>query len=412
MMALSVPTTETPPNGSTVAGEVPAWFANSRDRQPQLDVLRGAAIILVLLAHPPMKLDQHDIIVPAALFCQGIGWTGVDLFFVLSGFLVGGLLFKEIRRHSRLDVGRFLIRRGFKIWPSYFVYLAVVFLKALVLGIPLITFLPLLIHLQNYIPPDSVIAVHTWSLAVEEHFYLLLPLALLAFGKGLTWQRALTTYVAIAIFCMVLRWINNQPMPVGQTHLRIDGLGVGVLLAFGYVYHPSAFYQASRHRLWLVPLGISLVILATRDFLWAPRWQLTLGPMLLSVGYAALIVATVTTTPEYFSGRLARWFAVAGVYSYCTYLWHIDGPYVIMSTLARHPSLHGIPGWIQWPVGMILFIVLAVAVGRAASSMVELPLLAIRDRIAPSRTLESPSHRAVRLEPAPLVIEPAVRVDA
>ena len=64
---------------------------------------------------------------PIANLWMRFGWTGVDLFFVLSGFLVGGLLFRELRQQSGLDVRRFIIRRGFKIWPSYLVFLAAIF---------------------------------------------------------------------------------------------------------------------------------------------------------------------------------------------------------------------------------------------------------------------------------------------
>lgn len=92
----------------------------------QLDVLRGIAIALVLFEHrpntpkgPPGWIDGLIAPISAAL------WTGVDLFFVLSGYLVGGLLISEMAKSGRIDLKRFWIRRGFKIWPSYYLYLAV-----------------------------------------------------------------------------------------------------------------------------------------------------------------------------------------------------------------------------------------------------------------------------------------------
>ena len=142
----------------------------------QLDVLRGIAILLVLGAHSVLTpADGGHLRNPIMLWFR-FGWTGVDLFFVLSGFLVGGLLMQEFRQSGRIGVLRFLIRRGFKIWPSYYAYLAI---TALVLypltgrAIPSWQLMwPGLIHLQNYLGTPFG---HTWSLGVEEHFYLFLP---------------------------------------------------------------------------------------------------------------------------------------------------------------------------------------------------------------------------------------------
>ena len=83
--------------------------ANPVSRIKQLDVLRGIAIVLVLGSH-----------MPASDLWSQIGWVGVDLFFVLSGFLVSGLLFNEYKKHGQIRLGRFLIRRGFKIYPAFY----------------------------------------------------------------------------------------------------------------------------------------------------------------------------------------------------------------------------------------------------------------------------------------------------
>ena len=138
-------------------------------RNFNLDALRGIAIMLVVLFH----LD-----VP--VFRTG-GWIGVDLFFVLSGFLISGLLFREWTTTGTINIPRFYIRRGFKIYPPFYVLLAVT--VAVNLVAPGIPSFPVTVRTafaeatftQNYF---QGIWGQTWSLAVEEHFYLLLPVVL------------------------------------------------------------------------------------------------------------------------------------------------------------------------------------------------------------------------------------------
>ena len=85
------------------------------NRIVQLDLLRAVAILLVLGRHFVVPAKQAGALEGFATVWERFGWTGVDLFFVLSGFLIGGLLYEELRTTSQLNLGRFLIRRGFKI---------------------------------------------------------------------------------------------------------------------------------------------------------------------------------------------------------------------------------------------------------------------------------------------------------
>jgi peptidoglycan/LPS O-acetylase OafA/YrhL len=138
-------------------------------RNFNLDVLRGVAILLVVL---------HHLGVP--VFRTG-GWIGVDLFFVLSGFLISGLLFREWKETGTINIGRFYARRGFKIYPAFWALMAVTLaVNYWTPGIPSFpvtgrSIMAELSFTQNY---WRAIWGQTWSLAVEEHFYLLLPLLL------------------------------------------------------------------------------------------------------------------------------------------------------------------------------------------------------------------------------------------
>src|ERR1035437_9769085 len=131
-------------------------------RNKRLDVLRCIAVLLVILRHGyiPTRLGNA-------------GWAGVDLCFVLSGFLISGLLFIEYKKRNSISFKRFFIRRGLKLYPAFYVFLFVTFLDRLILHRvgSLRPFLSEMLYVQNYGPS---IWVHTWSLAVEEHFYILL----------------------------------------------------------------------------------------------------------------------------------------------------------------------------------------------------------------------------------------------
>ena len=135
-------------------------------------------------------------------------------FYVLSGFLIGGLLISEIRETGDLNVKRFLVRRGFKIWPSYYVFLVVAF--AHMMSHHVVNFhsgidklWSFVFNLQNYLGPFDLLT-HTWSLALEEHFYLLLPILLWVRNrkKGIA-LRALPVFIIFAlVVCTTWRFWN------------------------------------------------------------------------------------------------------------------------------------------------------------------------------------------------------------
>ena len=171
---------------------------------PQLDLLRGIAVIAVIAYHYP------------AFRWFDAGWAGVGLFFVLSGFLISGLLFADYKRNGKISIGRFLIRRGFKIYPPFYVFLLVT--------VPFLIFIfgprrwPSRLFfecffLQDYLPH---LWPHTWSLAVEEQFYLLLPPLLVGLSKlrrlgndrGFVLLPAIS--VALLLGCLLLRLHAND----------------------------------------------------------------------------------------------------------------------------------------------------------------------------------------------------------
>src|SRR5258708_39463837 len=142
-----------------------------------LAVLRAVAVLLVIGHHVQFGSDA-----PAVLRAWHLGgWIGVDLFFVLSGFLVSGLLFREQMRYGTVRVGRFLVRRGLKIYPAFYCFLLATLVVITVSKKcpPADQITGEVLFLQNYL---GGVWNHTWSLAVEEHFYIGIALLVAAFA--------------------------------------------------------------------------------------------------------------------------------------------------------------------------------------------------------------------------------------
>jgi peptidoglycan/LPS O-acetylase OafA/YrhL len=219
---------------------VPVLFQGGR--LVALDWLRALAILLVLAAHaplPPPGANGHLL-----CFCWNrIGWTGVDLFFVLSGFLLTSLLLRERDRYGRIDAWGYLRRRAFKIYPPLALFLTVLVIwrgcakegsLAEKLAVVWAEVWPALIHMQNYWTVPS--AGHLWSLAVEEQFYLVLLIALLVCtGRRACWLPRLLVGLLVAASAARGIKVIQGVVPSGalgviaSTLYRIDAVAAGAL---------------------------------------------------------------------------------------------------------------------------------------------------------------------------------------
>jgi peptidoglycan/LPS O-acetylase OafA/YrhL len=152
---------------------------------PFLDGLRSIAILLVVSGHLSADFaGRYGSTVYSRLPFVANGWIGVDLFFVLSGFFIGGQLWKEQIRRGTVDVGRFMLRRGFRIWPLYYFFFVVVLSVSLLLGTAPKTYgWSDLVFLTNYV--NHGIVEGSWSLCTEEQFYIVTPLAIYFFARHL-----------------------------------------------------------------------------------------------------------------------------------------------------------------------------------------------------------------------------------
>jgi peptidoglycan/LPS O-acetylase OafA/YrhL len=387
-------------------------------RVAQLDLLRAVAILLVLGRH--LELTRPDGVVGA--IAEGwyrVGWIGVDLFFVLSGFLISGLLINETRTHSSLDVRRFLVRRGLKIYPAYFLFLAYIVLRPVSraafdgrsvvaeLGEQISANWPHVFFLQNYVEVST--AQHLWSVAVEEHFYVLLPfvIAALAFRHSSKLIAIGLASVVVVLLLRVLSVLTDDPFSEFMTasHLRLDALLFGVALRAMLEHYPEAFGAVSR---WRLPLVLFAAACWAPNLVVAPDsvWTRTVGLSLTFLGAAALLLAVYhTTAADLGRGRPyleppVRVLCWVGVFSYAIYLWHVTVAGAVNKVTDRTISVWIGEGQLGWLISASITCVGVVAVGVVATVTVERPVLRLRDRIAPSRASALPSTDAAR-HPSP-----------
>jgi peptidoglycan/LPS O-acetylase OafA/YrhL len=401
-------------------------------RWPQLDLLRGIAILMVIFHHTTVEWRDVGVMGPVAYFFRWLGWSGVDLFFVLSGFLIGGLLFREIKRDKSLNVGRFIVRRAFKIWPAYFVLVAFVFAKLLhhgwTVGRALGEVAPNLMHIQNYV---RNVMGQTWSLAVEEHFYLMLPLLLwfdlvrrrrarkaqdthAASASGIDRIPAIPIAAAVlAVLCLALRcyrilWLKDLRNPTFPTEIRIDSLFFGVLLAYVFNFHPDRMEIVHRWRYLLLAAGIVLV---TPPLFVSDNVRYTIGFTLLYLGYGAILIALMSVKAK--TGALwavltstpGRALGFIGTFSYSIFLWHMDAASwpVHHWYMMRWGQIHGAGTYCAL---MMTYVAVAVAMGIVMTLLVERPALWARERWWPaatgsaSRTITSDPKSEISLTPA------------
>ncbi|HET6841837.1 MAG TPA: acyltransferase [Candidatus Angelobacter sp.] len=301
-------------------------------RNRRLDVLRCIAVLLVLFRHSGMNLR----------FARA-GWVGVDLFFVLSGFLISGLLFSEYKQHGSISFRRFFIRRGFKIYPAFYVFLLATFLvEYSPLGHTRQSgwqFLSEILYVQNY--SSGCVWPHTWSLAVEEHFYILLPvffMLLIRFlpGRRDPFRAIPGAFLFVGSVCLLLRTVNVLVLPSAMenalvlrkvlipTHERMDALFFGVLLGYLHHFRPEFFVRLFSFKRNVAALIAAAVLLLSPALVFSEESRLMLsgGLTLLYLGFGIVLVLALHM-PKVIPDRLASWItpvsrsvAFLGMYSF------------------------------------------------------------------------------------------------
>ncbi|MGC2398616.1 MAG: acyltransferase [Acidobacteriaceae bacterium] len=348
---------------------------------PTLDGWRALSVIGVILYHGRFGFFS-DGTLPSKL--AGHGSIGVDVFFAISGFLICGLLLEEYSRTGDISLRRFYVRRCFRILPPYYVALAGICTLS-VLGVLQVhyPYLPsCLLFYRNYMPlgadqAGGFYTAHFWSLAVEEHFYLLWPMLLLGLRPKLAGRAALT----IALLVFAWRQTSATLWPAldfgAHTDTRIDALLWGCLAALYFPEIKRVFERIGFRELWL-PIAAILVLV---EAMHVPGLTL-----LRAILLPALILSTVIQ-PTSLLGHVLEWqvFRWIGTISYSLYLWQELFLPEMASTTAKGAFQH----LQHWPANVVAMVLCAVL----SRYLIEVPMTRLGHRVSASRlSLATPAH--------------------
>lgn len=339
---------------------------------PALDGLRALAILLVVPHNLRLMVEPQDL--GSKLLDQVLdrGWIGVQLFFVLSGFLITRILMRMQSQSQSL--GGFYWRRTVRIWPLYYATLLV-----WLVVLPALGWIPdhhrqqdvyawtFLINLTQPFAHEGIGLPHIWSLAVEEQFYLLWPLLI----RRADPKRIIGICAAMVMLSMGLRWAmltHGWPQEAAYvwTPCRMDALALGGAVA-ALLEWPPVVRWTRQHPglLWAAPwLCLSAGAVASRGYSQFGLWQQTVGYSLLALGFAALILylaaADFGWVPQRLQQLRSRFFRPVAQYSYGTYMVHSPLGSLWLHPLARkwgwfsHPSLLTQCAYLAFAIGISL----------------------------------------------------------
>ena len=358
----------------------------TRARQPGLDLLRAVAVVFVVCYHA----GNFGLTLPHD--SQRFGWIGVDLFFVLSGYLIGGQLLAPLARGGRLHLTRFFWRRALRILPGYLVVLAVYAAFPSWREWP---HLPpawkFLGFVQNIDLHGSTAFSHAWSLCVEGQFYLMLPFLLMLVVR---W-RAAGIITAVGVLCagLVLRatLAYGHPAAIGDgvsgrayqnliyypTWTRLDPLVFGVSLAAIQQFRPRWWARLLGETRWLWLPGIAAItyglFLGEGDVLTvgACVWQFPL----VALGMSLLLVCAVSERLLFHRAPIPGAAFVASV-AYSVYLSHK----LVIHQIVLLCTWRGLP--LTSASALVLNLTTILVAGSMLYFAVERPFLLLRRRSA------------------------------
>lgn len=384
------------------ASERPAWALSLlSNRYPALHGLRVIAILSVLQVHVTIVLSHGHLFDQPKFAIRSTGiWFGMDLFFVLSGFLIGSMLLSE-DSHDWKGIRRFYARRAFRIIPLYYLILTIAWRVGHRNIGPEIAIKEYL-YLTNY--HSSVfhaIVPWGWSLCVEEHFYLAVPLLVAVLQKlkshrarlgvlGALWLSALLVRYAV-FYATNITWTPGEMFlrMYVPTHTRYDTLIAGVAIAY-VVHHFSEqltriFARTSaRWGAYSVAALCLVYLLLPADSHGFTHYSIWAWGTVTSIMYSAFVVPLLlgpATPLQRFLG--ARPWVYIATLGYAVYLVHIP----VMEKFVKYAAVgfvlsHHNP-FVVWAICLLLLCLLSWTLAYLLHLFVEKPMLWLRDRLAP-----------------------------
>jgi len=305
-------------------------------RIPSLDGLRCVAVFCVLLAHGWYSLKIPEVLKP---YSHTYGVLGVTIFFVLSGFLIYNLTYKEICKNGKFNWKAFYLRRILRIFPCFYFYLFVVFILSL-LGYYIVTWQILLStatftynyqhlwYLTHPKPNDFHVVAQYWTLSLEEQFYLLWPLlVILIFRKNLQTALLVAIFAApilrVSTYFFIPEWRGQLMM---MAHTGFDSIAAGVLLGEWMVRARSKkILVAIAENPWSVWLSFLFLFLLSPSLKVAFQgsYNITIGATLDFIAIGILMIAVIRQKNSW-TYRFLNWAPVMfiGTLSYSLYIWN------------------------------------------------------------------------------------------
>jgi peptidoglycan/LPS O-acetylase OafA/YrhL len=336
---------------------------------PQLDGFRGLCILLVLLGHSAEYSPEWP---PQLLGFRATAELGVTCFFILSGFLITCLLIDEQKRTGNISLSRFYWKRALRIVPAYYVMLAVTALLTsarLVTDVAWHTFIACFCYVSDLIGRGLTVK-HTWSLSLEEQFYLIWPISLKSLSARHRFACVLTLFLGLQIWRGLAIWTGLfQPHLTFRPDFRFDAILAGCLVGLCWI--------EKRNLRAIAILGLPAAAVFAAAVAWSVCFaQLPLvRPVYLTVQVwlsTWLLCLLVVNGQTGFASVLSRGtFAWLGKISYSLYLWQQ------MFLATKEPSW----GMLRcFPVNMVCVFLAAII----SYKLIETPMLSLRKKLPPA----------------------------
>lgn len=388
-----------------------------------LDGLRAVACLAVFVDHVEQWAEWLAMPSYYGKWLQALGRQGVELFFVLSGYLITYRMLIERRSRGRVSIPAFYLRRALRIWPLYYTVVLIVFV-----GVPwlvhhqagphlkglagwfvdglfagpddhrLAWYLALLPHFAYFTSPSVLCGTHLWSIGVEEQFYLVWPWLMRAAGKRPLVMCTLVIVAAFALNDLVFPWGDDVrpwfsahlgPKALDQIrmfadHAHMEAMAIGAFVAWGAVHERPLLERLASDR-WT-----RLLAYLALPFGWYfyRNWHTQIGPALIY----AFALAALSHGPK---SRVLDWapMRAIGVRSYAIYLLHPLALFLTALVMERaHLLAFGHARWLY--AGASLALTLALA--AAAHAWIERPALTLKDRLDRWAAPRAPSAAADR----------------